>query len=256
MGSDEFYLLNAVKARISDGTAVCAAAAAELAALRRTHGSDPELRLFLDDPSDSPAAALIWLTSAVRLKYLYPGLEIEADGRFFARADLLTSTPPLDDPLEAFWAQAGEQLDHAEPVPDIPTMRLVGVAADDETFTVGLAEHPDGTGRALLFGRLLEADSAGSRAKAAAREPYSLSTHTGATCHGGVRTCVLRDGVLQIGLSAAASRVLDIGPELALPLQIGEEDLERLRDGLHQVLTSGPRRSRPKRLELWEGPAS
>ncbi|WP_067473609.1 Imm10 family immunity protein [Actinomadura hibisca] len=249
MRSDEYYLLNAVKVRIDDGTAICAAANDELNALRRTHGQEPDLQPFLDAPPSSPAAALIWLTSAVRLKYLYAGLEIRADGRFFARADVLTSFPP-DDPLEAFWAQAGERLDHDEPFSGSPAMRRVGVAQDDESFTVGLAEHADGTGAALLFSHGLAPAPARPGRKAAPSEPYSLSTHTGATYYGGVRTCVLREGTLHITLSRTASQRLGVSPELVLPVHVSEDDLDVLRNGLRQVLTSGPRRSRPHTLEL------
>jgi hypothetical protein len=104
---------------------------------------------------------------------------------------------------------------------DTFTMRLVGVTedADAETLTVGLAEHSDGTGRALLF--MCELDSEPDDDGDA--ETYCLCTESGATSYGGFRECVLRDGTLRIRFSRAAA------------LDEAEWDT-RARDLLHIVL--------------------
>ncbi|WP_242906086.1 Imm10 family immunity protein [Actinomadura terrae] len=243
MTSDEYYLLNAIKFRVEDGAAICAAASAELAQLREQHGDDFELRRFFIVPPKTAAEAMIWLASSTRLKYLYPGLDIQAEGEFFATADAFDTVPPASDPLDAFWAEVQWQLDPPEPPSGTPTMRLVGTSEDPDTFTVGLAEHPDGSGQGLLFTTPL-ADEEDT-------ETYCLCTETAATYYGGVRECVLEGDLLRIKLSRAAAEELGIGPELTITLELPEASaLEELRNGLRRVLTSGPRRSHPKRLEL------
>ncbi|MEU5990240.1 Imm10 family immunity protein [Spirillospora sp. NPDC047418] len=248
MVSDEYYVLNALKVRFSDGAAVCAAAAAELAALRVEHAEEFELQRYFTARTDVPANALIWLTSPTRLKYLYGGLDVEAEGQFFAQGDHLGPVPPAEDPLGAFWSKVRWQLDDPEPASDTPTMRLASAVEDAEagTFVIGLAEHPDGTGQALLF-MCRAAPESESRRDA---ETYCLSTDSGAVHYGGVRECVLEGRTLRLRLTRAAARDLEIGPDLTIALEFEDGALDELRGGLRRVLTTGPRRDRPKKLEV------
>ncbi|WP_242886968.1 hypothetical protein [Actinomadura litoris] len=99
MASDEYYIVSAVKIRFENGAAVCAAARSELARLQERHGDDAELQRFFTAPPASPASAMLWLTSPTRLKYLHPGLDVQAESQFLARADVLKPIPPAHEGL-------------------------------------------------------------------------------------------------------------------------------------------------------------
>lgn len=241
----EYYLINAMKVRVEDPTAVCVAADTELAALKERYSDDFELQQFLMCRTDDAGTALRWLSSPIRLRYLFAGIEMQAETNDFTRADRVTTIPFEHDPLAAFWAQIDWQLNPPSPPSNTPTMSQIAVTEepDIETYTVSLA---DGVGQALLFMCSLDRET---RAPIE-NEPYCLCTDTQATHYGGVRECVLEGNTLHITLTRSAAQDLGIGPELAITLDVAKGSIDLLREGLRRVLACGPHRSRPKKLAL------
>jgi hypothetical protein len=241
----EYYFINAMKLRVDDPTAVCAAANAELATLRERHPDDVALQRFKGRRPDDAGTALRWLSSPLRLQYLFAGVDVEVETTTFARADHAAGL--LDqDPLEAFRTELDWQREPSRPPSNTPTMRQVSVTEepDIESYTVGLAEHPAGAGQSLLFMCRLDPETR----EPIDTEPYCLCTETQATHYGGVRECVLDDNILRIGLTADATRDLGIGPELNIILDVSHGSIDLLREGLGRVLTCGP--DRPRKLAL------
>jgi hypothetical protein len=78
---------------------------------------------------------------------------------------------------------------------------VVEELTDLNSFVVGLYEDKTPTGRYIELQRALSFDE---QDRDAGMDTYCLATSTGASHYGGVRSCVLRDKVLEFGLDRSS----------------------------------------------------
>jgi len=106
---------------------------------------------------------------------------------------------------------------------------------------VGVAEHADGEGLSLIFQGELESEP---------DQGYCLVTQTGACWYGGVVAVTLRDRRLQIVLTRKAARVLGLRTRITVQLEVDDDAVELLRDGLRRIFAASPGPGGPPRLDL------
>lgn len=108
---------------------------------------------------------------------------------------------------------------------------------DVDTFVVGLAEHEDGSGEALLL--MASLTVADEQDRALGQDTYCVSTAWGATVYGGMTECALRGDLLLLRFDAVAAETLGIGQDCRFRLRVDPGSVERLKDGLRAVLSTG-----------------
>lgn len=112
------------------------------------------------------------------------------------------------------------------------TVRVVAAEQLDDinTFVVVLAEDKSGGDR-LEIQRSLSFDS---QDKEQGMDTYCICLPSGACHYGGVLSCEIDQGILQIDLDADASD--DLGTDrFQLKLKLQPEEIEQLREGLNRV---------------------
>ena len=112
----------------------------------------------------------------------------------------------------------------------------------------GLSEYADGSGRGLTFQcGLSEPDE---QDRALGMDSYCVSNELGLTEYGGVREVSLRNRTLRVVLdpNAAAGLGLD-DAVIEVELEVDDESVSQLRDGLRRILTYGPLEARPEIVE-------
>jgi hypothetical protein len=112
------------------------------------------------------------------------------------------------------------------------TARVVAAVEppDLETFTVVMAESPDGEGERLEFHK---ADSFDEQDRMLGMDTYCLCTESGTT-YGGVVSWTLSHDSLEVRLDQKAAS--DLGIEGGFLVNFPPEYLRTLRDGLERVL--------------------
>jgi hypothetical protein len=115
-------------------------------------------------------------------------------------------------------------------------VRLVGTAEENDVFTVGIADAPEGTGRCLLFSIGTSADSR-SPDVSAEFDTYCIVDEVQSTTYGGVIGCVLAPQELTLKFDDKAAQDLCLDRECRFPLHVDDLAIARLRDGLRRVFS-------------------
>lgn len=130
------------------------------------------------------------------------------------------------------------------------TIRFVARAAgvdeepDYEYFSAGVSENSDGTGFVLLF--LCGLDEPDEQDVALGMDSYCVVTADEGTAYGCVTEVVLADNVLRMVVRPEALEPLGLDdPEIEAVLDVDQESVDRLRDGLRLVLNYGRSSARP-----------
>jgi hypothetical protein len=112
-----------------------------------------------------------------------------------------------------------------------------GVAATSlshlNSQVVVLAENPDGDGQRLEISRSLAHTE---QDRDLGQDTYCLSTQTGATVYGGVRSYVLDDSTLTMRLDPRARDVLGVPGEFSIRLEADAATIESVRSALLSIL--------------------
>lgn len=125
------------------------------------------------------------------------------------------------------------------------TARIAGVDDDGDLIFVGVGEHPSGEGWSLVFQGPLEYDDSYPD------EKPCLVTETGACVYGGVNRLSLRDGLLRLSLTQAATTELGLADrDIEVRLDVDAASRALLRDGLARLFAAISPDNRPFRLEL------
>lgn len=130
------------------------------------------------------------------------------------------------------------------------TAQAIGVTDEAGILSVGVAEQRGGTGRHLI---LQSVDPASENAELlSGEEGYCLVTETAATVYGGIKAITLRDRTLLIRLTRTAANELDVPTRLTITLDVEDQALEDLRNGIRQVFSYSSRggQESPPRLDL------
>jgi Immunity protein 10 len=126
------------------------------------------------------------------------------------------------------------------PTPTWHTVTTVtaGENPDDQVFTLGIAENADGMGGHLIVQISLRPPT--EQDTASAMDTYCVMDDKGGVRYGGIEHVELADTRLTIRFREDAADELSVDDgELQLELDLDEEDVARLRDGLRRTLTYG-----------------
>lgn len=170
----------------------------------------------------------------------------QEDGQPAARFELEESVwveplAPVPLPDDCPWC------DHGPPA----AFNLVGEGEADGVYLIGGGEHPDGSGRSLIIQAPLPDDSQPTDDHDPADDEdedslYCVVLDPGQhTITGGIVECPIRDHNLTITLTAEAARTLTVRPVLQFRLDVSEDQVATLRNGLRRALSTGPAHSRP-----------
>jgi hypothetical protein len=115
-----------------------------------------------------------------------------------------------------------------------------GVAATElpnlNSRVVVLAEDPDGDGGPRL--EISRALASTTQDRELGLDTYCLSTQTGATVYGGVRSYTLHGSTLTIRLDPRAQGALGVPEEFSILLDADEPTVETVRSALALILTA------------------
>lgn len=118
------------------------------------------------------------------------------------------------------------------------TTVTAGENADDQVFTLGLAESADGSGGHLIVQISLRPPTA--QDAATGMDTYCVMDDEGGVHYGGISHVELSDSRLILRFTEDAAEELSVEDgELALDLDLDAEAIGRLRDGLRRTLTYG-----------------
>jgi hypothetical protein len=118
------------------------------------------------------------------------------------------------------------------------TTVTAGENADDQVFTLGLAESADGSGGHLIVQTSLHAPT--SQDTATGMDTYCVMDDEGGVQYGGISRVELTDARLTIRFAEDAAEELSVDDgELSLDLDLDADATARLRDGLRRALTYG-----------------
>ena len=130
------------------------------------------------------------------------------------------------------------------------TIRFVARAAgvdeepDYEYFSAGVSENSDGTGFVLLF--LCGLDEPDEQDVALGMDSYCVVTADEGTAYGCVTEVALTDDLLRVVVRPDALELLGLDDtEIEATLDVDEDSIDRLRDGLRLVLNYGRPEARP-----------
>lgn len=120
---------------------------------------------------------------------------------------------------------------------------------DNDVMTAGVAEDGDGGGFILLF---MSSMGEPSRQNVSlGLDTHCLVTQDQGTAYGCVREITLSNQLLTVSLDPASRDDLGLeDAEIEAELDVPEEDIERMREVLAQVLAFGRADARPRRVEL------
>lgn len=135
------------------------------------------------------------------------------------------------------------------------TIRFVARAAgtdeepDYECLSAGVSENHDGSGFVLIFQcSLHEPDE---QDVALGMDTYCLVTADQGTDYGSVTEVVLRDDVLRVVVTTEARQPLGLDDtEIEATLDVDQEAVELLREGLRRILNYGRSSARPATLQI------
>lgn len=171
----------------------------------------------------------------------------QEDGQPAARFDLEESVwvePLAPEPLpdDCPWC------DHGPPA----AFSLVGEGEADGVYLIGGSEHPDGSGRSLIIQAPLPHSSQPTDDPEDDDDPededeiYCLVLDPGQhTITGDIVECSIHDDNLMITLTAEAARTLTVPRVLKFRLDVSDDQVATLRNGLRRALSTGPAHSRP-----------
>ncbi|MFD6276002.1 Imm10 family immunity protein [Streptomyces sp. NPDC060209] len=131
------------------------------------------------------------------------------------------------------------------------TARVVaaGVERDNDVMQAGVAEDEAGDGFFLLF--MSNIGEPSRQNVTLGLDSHCLVTQDQGTAYGCVREVTLSNGLLTVSLDPAS--LDDLGLEdtkIEAELDVPDEDIERMRDVLVQVLAFGREEARPQRVDL------
>ncbi|MFS1302875.1 Imm10 family immunity protein [Streptosporangium longisporum] len=138
-----------------------------------------------------------------------------------------TATSPADNGPSPAW-------------PPLETMvaRTVGRDEAPETIVLGMAEHEDGTGNALIF--MMSTEEPDEQEIGLGMDTYCIVREDQAgTTYGGVTHCGIDSGHLTLHFTAEAAKELNVEPVVRIDLQIDDDSVELLRSSLREILLSG-----------------
>ncbi|MET7336023.1 Imm10 family immunity protein [Nonomuraea sp. NPDC005650] len=120
---------------------------------------------------------------------------------------------------------------------------------EDECMSAGVSETEDGDGMVLTFQCCTyEPDD---QDIALGFDTHCVVTADQGTAYGAVQELTLRDNVLRVVFDLDALEALGLTePEIEAVLDVDEQSLERLRQGLRHILAYGRADARPRVLEL------
>src|ERR1700683_3625488 len=101
---------------------------------------------------------------------------------------------------------------------------------------VVLAEEPDGDGARLEISRSLTHTK---QDRDLGQDTYCLSTQTGATVYGGVRSYTFEGSTLTVRLDSQARDVLGVPGEFSIILEADKPTIESVRSALVEILDAG-----------------
>lgn len=120
---------------------------------------------------------------------------------------------------------------------------------DDETFAAGVAEQENGGGHELTFMCCLHEPD--EQDIALGMDSYCLVTADQGTVYGGVKEVRLKDRVLRVVVDSSNLEALGLDDaEIEVTLDVDDERIEQLREGLLRVLAYGRPSERPALLDL------
>ncbi|WP_367575239.1 Imm10 family immunity protein [Streptomyces griseoaurantiacus] len=123
------------------------------------------------------------------------------------------------------------------------------VDPDNDVMQAGVAEEQDGEGFFLLF---MSSIAEPSRQNVSlGLDSHCVVTQAHGTAYGCVREVALSDGSLTVSLDPTSLDDLELeDSEIEAELDVPDEDIERLREVLAQVLAFGRPDARPQRVDL------
>jgi hypothetical protein len=135
--------------------------------------------------------------------------------------------------------------------PPLGTMvvRTVGRDDDPELIVLGMAEHEDGTGNALIF--MMSTEELDEQEAGSDMDTYCIVREEQAgTTYGGVTRCEIASSRLTLHFTEEAAKELHVEPIVRADLQITHESVELLRSSLRKILLSGRHDQHPHRMHL------
>ncbi|MDP9863279.1 MULTISPECIES: Imm10 family immunity protein [Streptosporangium] len=155
----------------------------------------------------------------------------------------------LPEPSSTPTSPADRELGLAEPPLGTMVVRTVGRDDGPELIVLGMAEHEDGTGNALIF--MVSTEEPDKQEAEADMDTYCIVREDQAgTTYGGVTHCEIASGRLTLHFTEEAAKELHVEPVLRADLQIGDESVELLRSSLRKILLSGCHDQHPYRMQL------
>ncbi|MFF4097499.1 Imm10 family immunity protein [Streptomyces sp. NPDC001834] len=131
------------------------------------------------------------------------------------------------------------------------TARVVaaGVDLDNDVMQAGFAEDEAGDGFFLLF--MSNIGEPSRQNVTLGLDSHCLVTQDQGTAYGCVREVTLSNGLLTVSLDPASLDDLGLADTtIEAQLDVPDEDIERMRDVLVQVLAFGREETRPQRVDL------
>ncbi|MGW1215704.1 Imm10 family immunity protein [Streptomyces sp. NPDC002499] len=123
------------------------------------------------------------------------------------------------------------------------------VDPDNDVMTAGVAEDGDGEGFILLFMSNISEPS--RQTVSLGLDTHCLVTQDQGTAYGCVREIALSNRLLAVSLVSASLDDLGLDDaEIEAELDVPDEDIERMREVLAQVLAFGRIDARPRRVDL------
>lgn len=123
------------------------------------------------------------------------------------------------------------------------------VDLDNDVMQAGVAEDDGGEGFFLLF--MSNIGEASRQNVSLGLDSHCLVTPENGTAYGCVRAVTLSDRLLTVSLDAASLTDLELeDSEIEAELDVPDEDIERMREVLAQVLAFGRVDARPQRVDL------
>lgn len=116
------------------------------------------------------------------------------------------------------------------------TVAFASVEEDDDAFVVAFEETED-HGHALFL--MSDLEEPGDQEIKLGMDTYCLVNEHDVTFYGGIERAALEESVLELSLSQDAATALSLPRELTLRLDLDEETVDAVRDGLRWVLTFG-----------------
>ncbi|MFG3528078.1 hypothetical protein ACGF8B_15195 [Streptomyces sp. NPDC047917] len=131
------------------------------------------------------------------------------------------------------------------------TARVVAaeIDSDNDVAQAGVSEDEDGEGFFLLF--MSNIGEPSRQNVSLGFDSHCLVTPDQGTAYGCVRGVALSDGLLTVSLDPASLDDLGLDEaEIEAELDAPDEDIERMREVLAQVLAYGRKEARPWRVDL------